>query len=282
MFNLTVENFSGERLELTNEVDCEVVGIDGLTPPSANIVTSQIALMDGTKFNSATVNQRNIVIHLQLVHNVEEMRIKLYRYFRIKQYCKIYYSNRHREVYCEGYVETFENDRFVLNNQVDISIICPSPWFKEMNEIITEMASVLSLFEFPFAIEAAGIEFSKLDKEHRTAVLNSGDVDGGMRIELFATSEVINPRIINTDTHEIIGINFEMQEGDMVEISTVRGDKHVWLTRGGQTTNIINTVMKDPDWMQIPPGICEFTYDCVSGQEFLSVRFVTQNLYEGV
>lgn len=282
MFNLIIENPSGERIELTNEKNCEIIGIDGLNPPSANIITSNISMNDGTRFNSATVNQRNIVIHLQLTYDVENTRIMLYRYFRIKQYCKIFYKNGSRDVYCEGYVETFENDRFVVNNQVDISIICPSPWFKAIDDVVADMSQILAMFEFPFAIEEEGKEFSVLDRNVLTVITNGGDVDTGFIMQLMATGNVKNPKIYNADTLGMIGLTFNMVAGDMIEISTVKGDKYVRLIRGGQSSNIINSLNKNPDWFQIQPGESNFVYDCDEGNDFFSVKFITQNLFEGV
>lgn len=282
MFNLMIENKDGLRLNLTNDRNCVVVGIDGLTPPTANIVTTTIAMNDGTRFNSANVGQRNIVIRFRLLADVENTRILLYRYFRIKQYCKIHYKNTRRDVYCEGYVETFENDRFAIDNQVSISIICPSPWFKEINAIVSDMSQVIDAFEFPFSIEAEGMEFSILDKNILTRVKNSGDIETGVIMELRATSDVVNPRIYNADTHEMIGLTFEMQAGDVIRISTIRGSKYVKLIRKGEESNIINALMKDPAWFQLPVGETHFTYDCTSGNEFFSVKFINQNLFEGV
>lgn len=282
MFSLTIENKDGQRLDLTSEKDCEIIGIEGLTPPAAEIVMTQLALADGTRFNSATVGQRNLVLHIRLLRDVENFRILLYKYFRVRQYCKIYYKNGVRDVYCEGYVETFENDRFTLENQVDISIICPSPWFKEVGEIYFLMSQILPMFEFPFSIAEEGIEFSVLDENLLTTVTNSGDVETGVVMQLMATGEVINPRIYNADTHDMIGVNITMENGDLIEISTMPGSKYVHLVRDGVTSNIINSLMGDPVWFTIPVGNTNFTFDCASGNEFLSVQFIGQNLFEGV
>jgi hypothetical protein len=237
---------------------------------------------DGTRFNSAKVNQRNIVITLRIIKEVEKMRILLYKYFRIKQWCKIYYSNNSRDVYCEGYVEAFENDRFVLSNEVQISIICPNPWLREIDEIIFNMSQVLPMFEFPFDIGSSGEEFSTLEENIITTVTNSGDVTHGLLMILRATSEVVNPRIFNVDTREMIGLNFTMIVGDEIRISTVTGEKYVRLIRNGVETNIINALMDNPVWLQSQVGESNFTYDCTSGREFFSVKFIGRNLFEGV
>ena len=282
MFKLIVENASGQKLELTRQRNIHVIGVDGLNPTDANIITSTMAGSDGSRFNSAVANQKNIVIHLRLTGDVETNRLTLYKYFRIKQYCKIYYQNDHRDVYCEGYVESFENDRFVVNNQADISIICPSSWFHQINTEKFQMSQVLPMFEFPFSIPKEGIEFSVLDRTQRTTVINSGEVDTGILIELAASSDVSNPRLYNADTNEVMKINIEMQAGDLIQVSTVKGNKYVRMVRAGVTTNIINRLDKYPVWFQLPPGETDFTYECDSGTEFLTVTFTVQNLFEGV
>ena len=282
MYSLKIENTAGQILNLSSARNIAIIGIDGLIPPPATIVTNNIVMYDGSRFNSARVNQRNIVLHMKLIGDVAATRILLYKYFRIKQWCKIYFNNGLRDVYCEGYVETFEDDRFKFSSEVQISIICPSPWFKELNEVVFNMGFVINMFEFPFAIEKEGIEFSLLQEDILTTVVNSGDVEMGVILELYATSEVINPRIFNADTREMMGLNFTMVNGDLIRISTYKGNKYVKLFRNGIESNIINHIMDSPDWFQIPVGETNFTYDCVDGAEFFSVKFIGQNLYEGV
>lgn len=282
MYSLSIENKAGQRIALSSEKNIVITNIEGLTPPTATINTSDVAMHDGARFNSSKVRKRNIVITLRLIRDVERMRILLYKYFRIKQWCKIYYTNESRDVYCEGYVEAFENDRFVMNNEVQISIICPYPWFKELDEIVFNMSTMSDMFEFPFAIEEVGVEFSVIDENILTPVINSGDVDTGVVLELSATNDVVNPRIYNADTQEMLGLNFTMIAGDLIRISTVKGEKYVKLIRDGVETNIINHLMSAPTWFQIPVGETNFTYDCTMGGESFSVKFIGRNLFEGV
>lgn len=282
MFRLIVENKAGERFDLTNERTLSIVSIDGLTPPGASIITNEVAMHDGTRFNAAMVGERNLVLHLKLTGDVERTRINLYRFFRIKQYCKIYYQNGTRDVYCEGYVEAIDGDLFSRLQSIDISILCPSPWFRELNQIYFDMSQVLNCFEFPFMIDSDGIPFSELETELLVPIVNSGDIETGVILKLYASGEVINPRIYNADTHEMLGLDFTMIIGDEIQISTMRGDKYVRHIRKGIVNNIFNSLMKKPSWFQIPTGVTNFTYDCESGNEFLSIQFIGQNLFEGV
>lgn len=154
MFTCKIENEAHNILELTqNESNYQVINISGLNPPNAQINRTPVAGMDGTNFNSSKLEERNIVITLKINGDIEQNRIKLYSYFNTKQWCRLYYKNELRDVYIEGYVETVEVDHFVIDQTMQISIVCPKPYFRALDEIITDVSKILKMFEFPFAID---------------------------------------------------------------------------------------------------------------------------------
>lgn len=282
MFKLEIENYLGDRLRIVNDVNFVVTGISGLNPPSASITTSVIAASDGERLNNARLEKRNLVLTMRILTDVERNRILLYRYFKVKRRCKIYYKNQSRDVYIEGYVETFEDDFFTQLQTVQISILCPQPYFKAIEDICYDISQVLDRFEFPFAIESSGMEVSVLDTTLIGKVTNHGDVETGTTIEINATGEVVNPKIYNTSTRGMFGLNIIMILGDLIRITTIKGQKKVELIRGAQTTNIINQLMANPDWFQLEIGDNYFTYDCESGNEFFNMQFKHTDMYEGV
>ena len=90
MFTCIVENTRGATLCLTqNESNYQLISITGLSPPSAQINTTKVAGMDGTRFNSASLNQRNIVFTIRLNGDIEANSQALYSFFRIKERCRI-------------------------------------------------------------------------------------------------------------------------------------------------------------------------------------------------
>ena len=100
MFTLKIENIKNNILELTqNENKYQVLSVKGLNPPNAQINRSTVAGLDGSKFNSSKLEERNIVITLKLNGEIETNRIDLYKFFNTKQWCKIYYKNESRDVY---------------------------------------------------------------------------------------------------------------------------------------------------------------------------------------
>ena len=153
MFSLKVENAKGAILELTNdETNFQVTNVEGLTPPNATINTSDFANGDGSSFNSSKIPNREIVITVYINGDVQTNRLTLYQYFRNKNWCKIYYTDDQRDVYIEGYVQAFEAPIFTQKQVAQISILCPDPYFKDIETIIQSISKALKKFTFPFSI----------------------------------------------------------------------------------------------------------------------------------
>lgn len=282
MIQITVENNRGEKLNLSNNPGYVVTRIDGLNPPKANINTAVTATFDGSTFKSSRVNNRNILIEIVLDDNVENSRLNLYKYFKVKSKVTIYLQTGRRDVYTIGYVETFECDLFENRQKAQISIICPYPYFIDINADITQFSVTTDCFEFPFSIPAEGIPFSETIMNTHKSIINNGDVDSGLVINLHATSTVLNPKIYNEDTGEYFIINAEMTEGDEIEINTNKGQKGVTMTATGVTTNIINDIEPGSTWFHIEPGDNMFLYTADEYPENLRCTFVHSDQYGGV
>lgn len=153
MFYLAVENSKNEKLVLSNNPDYQISQIDGLASLGATINTGVITGFDGGVFNSSKTNMRNLGIYLAIQNDVELNRIKLYKYFNIKQWIKLYYKNENRNVFIEGYVEDINIDLFENNQMAQIIILCPQPYFQSVDDIIVSFSNIIPHFEFPFAID---------------------------------------------------------------------------------------------------------------------------------
>lgn len=282
MYKLSVKNTNGNILEITNNPLYVITSITGLSPAAAIINTAANGANDGTIFNSSRVNQRNIVITIRLIRDVEAARIALYSYFKTKQSCRLYYSNGSRDVYIDGYVESMQCDFFTQSEFMQISVICPNPFFRDVYESVSEMSLITPQFEFPFSIPAEGISFSTKNDVATADVYNGGDIVSGMNIELYANGGVTNPSVINANTLERFSLNYTMQAGDQIVIDTITGEKSVRLIRYGRSTNIINALGQNPNWLQLAIGKNTFTYSANDGAENLSVKIKHTNLYEGV
>lgn len=281
MFTLIFENAKGEAIQLSQNPKYSVLSVTGLNPPLANINTAINASFDGSTFKSSRLDNRNIVITLAIEGDVKNNRIELYKYVKAKDACKIRFSNGVRNVYIDGYVESFECNLFEQIQLVQVSVICPSPYFKDDGES-NAFSSVVGLFEFPFTIDAEGIPFGNIVINEDINVHNSGDVAAGMLIEFKAADTVVNPAIYNMRTNDFMKLSLTMSAGDVVQINTIRGQKSVTKISGGVKTNILNTLDPLSTWLVLESGdnIMLFTADTLP--ENLSCTVRHNNLYEGV
>lgn len=282
MYTLKVKNNKGEMLTLSGNPAYNVYNITGLTPPQATINTSVNTTSDGSRFNSVRLENRNIVIYTTIEGDCEANRLNLYKYFPAKREITLYFSHGSRDVHIEGVVEMIECDIFAKKQTAQISIVCAKPYFKAAETLINSFGDIAALFEFPFSISKAGIEFSTSTANQRKSILNMGDVDTGVIIELFAIGTVVEPVIYNVLTNGKMKLNFTMEASDKIVINTNVGEKSIKLIRAGVTTNAMGYMSPDSEWFVITNGDNVFTYDAASGTANLQITFRTSLLYSGV
>lgn len=281
MLQLKIENKYGEQFNFSETTDYEVV-ITGLTPPNATINTSVLATADGSQFNSSRLNDRNIVMTIYPTRNVEQNRINLYRYIKSKQYIKLYLTTDSRDVWIDGYVTSIDGDLYENPQRLQVSIICPDPYFKSMQLEITNFSNVTGQFEFPFAIDNDGVEISTLTSYGEKTIFNSSDDETGVVIELHAMNTVLEPTIYNQTTNERFTIEYEMQLGDKIILDTRKGKKSLKVIHDGVESNIINNMVPGSDWFNLVVGDNIFSYTCIHGAASLALTITVQPIFEGV
>lgn len=282
MYQLIVENENGQKLELTNNRNYDVLEVRGTNPPVAAINTVNVAGMDGSRYNSARTEQRNIVITLNIHHPIEANRLALYNFFRVKRWVKVYYKNSHRDVYIEGYVESLENNPWSQLQQPQISIICPQPYWLSTTETSVNFSSSTALFEFPFSIPAEGIEFSTL-QYMTTAIVDAGEIETGGIITFTATTnQILNPKFYNRTTQTFFGLDFDMYQGDLITVNSLKGQKSVTLLREGVTTNILSDRTEGSTWLTFVPGENELSFGADEGVANLKASLTLVQMFEGV
>jgi hypothetical protein len=285
MYTLKIENTNGEIFELTHDFsNYYVTDVSGLTPPATTINTAKAGIIDGTFFNSASVEERNIVISLTINGDIEANRQKLYRIFPRKTACTVYFKNANRDVKIKGYVETIECDPFVMREKAQISIICPRPYFEDLATIYAELAATLSMFEFPFAIEEDNpIPFSEATDYPVAEIINEGDAEAGCIISIEVNDTIQGIKIINTSTQQFFYLDSAFVDHDKITISTISGQIGVTRERGGTKTNILNYVGANSTWLRLAPGVNYFTYTIDDGDtEDVEITFEATTLYGGV
>jgi predicted phage tail component-like protein len=286
MIKITVENSKGKQLCLTDDENkYQLESVLGLNPPSADIAMSD-NIEDGADFVHSRIGTRNIVINLVIKGYVEENRLALYKYFPNKENVKLYFETNTKKVWIDGYVESNEPDQFSMLTTCQISILCPNPFFKDLEETLINMNIIAPKFYFPF-YTVTPRPFSTYSQISILNLINEGNVSSGMTIEISARGEVINPTIYNRDTKEYIGVGtaerpFIMMKGDTILITTHINNKRVKLIRNAVETNIFNYLKKGSKFLQLETGDNVFTYSAESGNEYIDIDFKYYSNYEGI
>ena len=270
------------KLNLSSDPDISITSVSGLTPIGGVIYTTPLSAGDGSTFNNARIEQRNIVFTLKPRCAAEKFRLKVYNYFMPKQPITLYFKTSNRDVFITGYVESVDGNLYEQNQSLVVSVICNNPFFRDVTDNRITFASVVDLFEFPFAIEEAGIPFSDATAVIEKTLINKGEDYAGLIIELSATDKVVEPIVHNKTTRESISLKVEMEAGDRITINTNRGQLSAVLLRDGIETNIINKIYLGSKWIKLKPGDNLLTYECAYGLDNLYVAFQTNNLYGGL
>lgn len=282
MLEITVENYKGEKTHITPSKDFFLLNIDGLTPSNATLNTSILAFGDGARINSSRVEAREILITLKPRMPIELNRKKLYRYFQIKKSVRIFFKTSYNDVYIDGIVKSVEADLFSKNQKVVISIFCENPYFKGIEENCVVMAQVESLFEFPFSIQESGQEFSRIDSLATVNVINNGDVENGLQIELKANGQVVNPIIYERFSKNVMSFNITLEKSEVLIVNTNQNEKSIFLKKDAEKINSIETLNTGSNWFKLLPGDNTFTYSADSGAENLEVTLIHTDYYGGI
>lgn len=287
MLRCWVETESGQKLELTQNSEYYVINIEGLNPTTATINTNKIGVSDGEHYNCSYVNARNIVLYIVPKYNtntIEANRLFLYQYFRPKHKVRLYFKHSYRDVYIDGYVETFEVSLYSQRQQFQVSILCPQPYFKSISQTTVSFDQIESLFEFPFAIEQQGIEFSRFGQISETNCTNDGEVETGLIVTIKATGLAYGISIsLDGNTNFRLVDDLELNAGDTLTINTNRGEKSVTKEDSyGNISNCINYVDINSVWLTLDVGTHEVSKVVKLGYEHLLVTIEYYNLFVGL
>jgi len=279
-----IENEYGVKIKATgNENRWQVTSLTGLNPPPAVISTSAIPNIDGSRFNTSRLDNRNIVLTMAINGDVEGNLETLNRVISPKRYIKVYYNTGEKDLYAEGRVETFEYDKFEGSKiMVQTSILCFDPYWHSQEKDEQTFKKHIGLFEFPFSMAAEGIAVSELVETTENRISNLGTVVSGLEFTIEVTSPVVNPYVQNITTGEKMTFNLTLNRGDVLKVNTARKTKYIRLYSNGQTTNVLNKLANGSKWLTLAIGDNSIVYGSDTGSENMVLSTSRENLFGGV
>lgn len=211
--------------------------ITGLNPPDANLFIGDYA-RDGGLYQGRRVGKRNVVITIDLNPNpalgqtVKGLRELLYRILMdplvdADHTQFVFHDDDAPTTYLYGYAESLESELFGEETMIQASIICPEPYIKDLSE--TVHLHETGWITVPFEYE--------------------GTAETGFELEIHFTNNSNTLTLANNGRSMIISYPF--LSGDVVKLNTNRGERSVFLERGGVDLPLIAHLSTSSRWLEI-------------------------------
>jgi hypothetical protein len=216
----------------------------GLDPVKATIVSTSFATADGTQYQSARREARNLILHLGYEPDwvdttVKELRDNLYKWFMTKKAVNLrFYEDNGLVVDIAGRVESNDSPRFASDPDAKISILCPKPDFVGMTNNVISGSTVSDTSEI--------------------AITYAGTSDTGFLFTLNVNRTMPGFSLYMRGED---GIQYEMDfaaslvAGDIVKINTVTLEKYAILTHLGVDSSILYGISPSSPWLNLQPGV---------------------------
>lgn len=256
---IEVRSPSGDLLSLPL-LDIEsgylVEDVLGLDPVKATVVSSSFATIDGSEFQSVSRENRNVLLKVALepdpaTDTVRGLRANLYKFLMPKSQVSLrFITVDELEVDVVGRVESFEAPLFTKEPSVSVSIICFDPDLIDVAPVTLEGETVSDATE--------------------TLVEYAGSVNSGLQLVVNVDRDLTEFTIYHRapdGTIRTLDVSAELENGDVVTISTVRGDKYANLLRASTTSSLLYGVSPQASWVEFEPGGDNFIRVYAEGDE---------------
>jgi hypothetical protein len=281
---LTYVNTGGASVTLRQMKPLFLTKLDGAGRIRQTINTFRAPEQDGAFFISSSVDMRNITIEGQIVADSVDAsydyRRHLLRVFTPKQRGTLIY--RDRRISCIVEEAGFSQGNIARSPAFFISLLCPSPFFEELNTIREELASWQGNFTFPLELKPPGIELGIRQPSQIITIDNIGDVPCGCEIIFRATGTLSKPELTNVDTGEFIRINAAMNAGEEFHVVTHFAGKSITHRAGTVENNAFSMLDVGSTFLQLAAGKNTLRYDAADFMDLLEVSIFYRPQYLGV
>ena len=296
---VSVTNHSGETLRCVlgspEFSGFSITNMTGIVPGKSEIGIKELATLDGGLFQNAKIQARNIVIdyvfmdywvedapnYTEHYRSIEQARLEFYKYYVIKKPMTLLIETDLHKYQISGYVESNEPEIFSDGEGASVSIMCPDPYFRLVDDGIDEdgntSVTVFSKgggFEFEWSnpVGLKSLKFGERSEDREpqmTEIYYDGDVDTGVIFHVFVTGayagNYIKFKYYGSDLNTLItevwfnnlrfaALSNGLQIGDELVISTVVGKKKAYVKRGTELINVFSCVEIFSDWIALQKG----------------------------
>lgn len=225
----------------------QIRNITGLGPVKAAVNTSPLGSVDGDSYVGSSVGSRNIVMTLKpnpdwATWSHEELRRILNLYFMPKRLVRLVFeTDEISPVEIFGYVESNEPSIFSKDGEVQISVVCPYPYFTAVNPTVIT------------GLSTGGV----------VVVDYNGSIETGINVKV-TQSAIAFPTLIHIQVGDPTLSSFWVTAGvddtNYFEMSSVPGQKYARNvnTDTGIITNLLANIQQGSEWPILEPGSNDF------------------------
>lgn len=283
-------NENGVEIVFNYDEDAEffLLSLEGVYSVKNSVATSENTMTDGSTYQGSVTLQRNIVITAFMDGDYQKRRDLLYKCFKPKSTGLLRYEEGEEVRIIDYKVEEIDIDEAGVIRNVSVSLICPDPFFKDIEDVVVTMAGWRACFEWPHEFKAEKEPFGERIAEIIKEIDNDSAADNiGIEILMEASGAVVNPALYHVEEEEFIKVGtmlhpLELSAGEAVKITTETNNKNVYLIKDGTETKINEYLDENSEFIQLVHGPNTFKYDADSGINYLNVTISYRFRYLGV
>lgn len=286
---LNIKLISKERsIEIKDEY--KLLGIEGIESADYEINVVSNSQYDGGILNNKRIASRTINISAEYTGKGDFVlqRERLINFFNpinsgslIINFGEIYDENAKQIDY---EVENFKINQGNIYDKLSFSatLICPDPYFKDVNETKKVIAVWNGGLNFKFKLPTSfKIKSIEKDGGFQCPIDIKGQVESPLEIEFEGPAE--KPCITNVTTGEFIRINRSLTKDETLYINTAYGNKVVKIRDGNGERNAFNYIDLSSVFFSLAPGKNIVKYSSANDkitEQNISIKF--KNRYLGL
>lgn len=282
MKRIMCQDREGNTVEFTYDgAPLRLADTDGFSAAAYTVNTAPSTGQDGETYLSSTANKRNPVITAEILSDYRAQRDRLYSFFQLRAEGTVFYYEDDSPGRKAGYyVESIDVEESGPVRQAVVSLICPDPVWKALEDESVSMAQLVGDMEFPAEITG---EFTVSHRNENVMAIipNDSNAARGLTIIFEASGEVTNPALIEATRQERLEVDIILHSGDILTVTTGPNNKRVLLTSGGVKRNVNNRWVYGSTWLQAEPGRNIYRYTAESGEASLSTTIRSTPAYWG-
>ncbi len=170
--------------------------------------------------------------------------------------------------------------------RIIIDLRCANPFFRDIKSNVYFASEWRNAFTFSHIFKEEGEVFGYKDNTLLAKIYNDSVISTGMSVTISCAGNVTNPAIRHAESAKYMQLGdtsypLKLKRNDEICITTGRNDKHVYLMRDGQISEINQYVIEGSEFILLNSGENTIGYSADEGKEHMSLKIEYTNLYTG-